>query len=746
MPKNLPEFPQEHYLNRELSWLEFNCRVLEEAADPTNPVLERIKFLSIVSSNLDEFFEVRVAGLQEQLYAGLEPQDFPADGLAPTEQLTRIDQRAHRLVADQYRLLHEELIGQLQQSGIEWLRLDQLTPAERRYVDSLFSSSIYPVLTPLAIDPGHPFPHVHNKSLNIALLVERRHANQMQELFAVVQVPAVLDRVVTLPSDSDRLRFVLLEDVIAAHLGTLFGGFRVLGHTVFRVTRNTDLTIDEDDAEDLLQTIEEHLRLRMRGDAVRLEISEAADERFVQMLVSALDLHSRDVYRVTGPVDLTVFTALNRMEGFRTLKDEPLVPGTPPAFTSAADVFELIRSQDVLVHHPFESFGCVVNFIERAADDPQVLAIKQTLYRTSGGSPIIRALERAAQNGKQVTALVELKARFDEENNIVWARSLEHAGVHVVYGVVGLKTHCKASLVVRREADGIRRYVHLSTGNYNPTTARIYTDLGLFTAKSEIGEDTSELFNLLTGYSQGRRWRKFLVAPLGLREQVVELIDREGRNAAQGRPARIIVKMNALVEPTVIDALYRAAQAGVKVDLIVRGTCCLRPSMPGLSENIRVISIVDRFLEHSRIFYFENAGDPEVFLGSADWMPRNFFRRIELMFPVEDARLKARLIQELLPVILSDNVKARELQSDGSYLRVTPAEGQEAIRSQAVFQTLARESARVAVDSAFHFVPIFGAGGPPPPDVTLTSRDDPDQRSTPPRVRSPRPRKRPEPA
>jgi len=746
MPKNLPEFPQEHYLNRELSWLEFNARVLEEAADPTNPVLERIKFLSIMSSNLDEFFEVRVAGLQEQLYAGLEPQDFPADGLAPTEQLTRIDQRAHRLVADQYRLLHQELIGQLQQSGIEWLRLDQLTPAERRYVDSLFSSSIYPVLTPLAIDPGHPFPHVHNKSLNIALLVERRLANQMQELFAVVQVPAVLDRVVTLPSDSDRLRFVLLEDVIAAHLGTLFGGFRVLSHTVFRVTRNTDLTIEEDDAEDLLQTIEEHLRLRMRGDAVRLEISEAADERFVQMLVSALDLHSRDVYRVTGPVDLTVFMALYRMEGFRSLKDEPLVPGTPPAFTSAADVFELIRSQDVLVHHPFESFGSVVNFIERAADDPQVLAIKQTLYRTSGGSPIIRALERAAQNGKQVTALVELKARFDEENNIVWARSLEHAGVHVVYGVVGLKTHCKASLVVRREADGIRRYVHLSTGNYNPTTARIYTDLGLFTAKSEFGEDTSELFNLLTGYSQGRRWRKFLVAPLGLREQVVELIDREGRNAVQGRPARIIVKMNALVEPTVIDALYRAAKAGVKIDLIVRGTCCLRPGMPGLSENIRVISIVDRFLEHSRIFYFENAGDPEVFLGSADWMPRNFFRRIELMFPVEDARLKTRLIQELLPIILSDNVKARELQSDGSYLRLPPAEGEAVIRSQAVFQTLARESARVAVDSALHFVPIYGASGAPPPDGTLTSREDADQRSTPPRMRSPRPRKRPEPA
>src|SRR3954467_5187769 len=744
MPKNLPEFTPEHYLNRELSWLEFNSRVLEEASDPSNPTLERIKFLSIVSSNLDEFFEIRVAGLQEQLYAGLEPQDFPADGLAPTEQLTRIDQRVHQLVGEQYRLLHGELIGDLQRSGIEWVQLADLSRSERSYVDALFANSIYPVLTPLAIDPGHPFPHVHNKSLNIALLVERKHGNQMQELFAVVQVPAVLDRVVLLPGGPERVRFLFLEDVIAAHLGTLFGGFRVLGHTVFRVTRNTDLTIDEDDAEDLLQTIEEHLRQRMRGDAVRLEISHAADERFVQMLTGALDLQSRDVYRVLGPVDLTVLMALHRLEGFRALKDEPLIPALPPAFASGADVFDLLRRQDVLVHHPFESFSSVVNFIERAADDPQVLAIKQTLYRTSGGSPIIRALERAAQNGKQVTALVELKARFDEENNIVWARSLEHAGVHVVYGVVGLKTHCKASLVVRREADGIRRYVHLSTGNYNPTTARVYTDLGLFTARPEFGEDASELFNLLTGYSQGRRWRKFLVAPLGLREQVIELIGREGRNAESGRPARIIAKMNALVEPSVIDALYRAAQAGAKIELIVRGTCCLRPGIPGLSENIRVISIVDRFLEHSRIFYFENSGDPEVFLGSADWMPRNFFRRIEVMFPVEDAALKARLTGELLQVVLSDNVKARQLQADGSYRLLTPQNGQQLIRSQTVFQSLARESTRVAVNSAFRFVPIFGPSGPPPPDDATSSTNGDERQLSTHRMRAPRPRKRPE--
>jgi len=742
MPKNLAQFPTENYLNRELSWLEFNARVLEEAADVSNPWLERVKFLSIVSSNLDEFFEIRVAGLQQQLYAGLEPQDFAADGLDPANLLTKIAHRAHGLVDEQYRLLHEELIGGLKENGIEWVRLAELTGSEREYVDTLFANSIYPVLTPLAIDPGHPFPHVHNKSLNIALLVEGGHATQLQELFAVVQVPAVLDRVVLLPGSKDRIRFVLLEDVIAAHLGTLFAGVRVVGHAVFRVTRNTDLEIDEDDAEDLLQTIEETLRQRMRGDAVRLEIAAGADERFEQMLRDALDLKSTDVYRVAGPVDLTVFMALYRLDGFRTIRDEPLIPRIPPSFTAAADVFDLIRSQDVLVHHPYESFGCVVDFIERAANDPQVLAIKQTLYRTSGASPILRALERAAHNGKQVTALVELKARFDEENNIVWARSLERAGVHVVYGVVGLKTHCKASLVVRREADGIRRYVHLSTGNYNPTTARIYTDLGLFTANQEVGEDTSELFNLLTGYSQGRRWRKLIVAPLGMRERILELIDRERRHAEAGRAARIIVKMNALVEPSVIDALYRASQAGVSIELVIRGTCCLRPGVPEFSTNIRVISVVDKFLEHSRIFYFENAGAPEVFLGSADWMPRNFFRRIEVMFPVEDARLKSRLTEELLQLVLRDNVKARQLQADGTYSRLRPAAGEAAVRSQTTFQALARESAREASDPAFRFVPILG------PLVERRATENgtavPSQRSKPARLRSPRARKSPE--
>jgi len=707
-----PAFPADHYLNRELSWLEFNARVLEEAADPSNPLLERLKFAAIFSSNLDEFFEVRVAGLQQQLYAGIEPQDYGADGLGPVEQLARIEARVHALVAEQHRLLDAEIMPGLAAAGIQRVALDSLEPAEREYLDRLFAREIYPVLTPLAIDPGHPFPHVHNKSLNIVLLVE--NVDSGQQLYGVVQVPALLDRVVALPGSGplERLRYVLLEEIIAAHLGDLFGGFRVLAHTVFRVTRNTDLVINEDEAEDLLQTIEETLRQRILGEAVRLEILSSGDARFAQMLMGALDLREADVYRVNGPVDLTALMALHRSEGFRNLRDESLLPRQSPAFASGKNPFDVIRNQDVLVHHPYESFGAVVDFIDRAADDPQVLAIKQTLYRTSGASPIISALARAAQNGKQVTALVELKARFDEENNIVWARELEQAGVHVVYGIVGLKTHCKAALVVRREKSGLRRYVHLSTGNYNPTTARTYTDLGLFTANPDFGEDVSEMFNLLTGYSQRRRWRKLLVAPVELRERVIELIERERRHAEAGQPAHIIVKMNALVEVSVIDALYRASQAGVVIDLVIRGICCLRAGLSGVSEKIRVVSIVDRFLEHSRLFYFSNAGNPEVFLASADWMPRNFFRRIEVMFPVEDAQLKARIVDRILPTILGDNVKARVQNPDGSYRRLGPADAEATIRSQAVLHSLARGSAHVDDPGGRRlFVPVLRRNG-----------------------------------
>ena len=707
----LPGFPPDHYINRELSWLEFNARVLEEAADATNPWLERLKFLAIFSSNLDEFFEIRVAGLQQQMYAGVAPQDFGADGMAPAEQLAAIERRTHTLVAAQYRVLKDEVFPGLAAHGIDRVRLDDLTDAERRHVEALFRASIYPVLTPLAIDPGHPFPHVHNKSLNIALLVERQNGDQARRHFAVVQVPGVLDRVVVVPSSGNgRVRFVLLEDVIARHLRELFGGLHVVSHTVFRVTRNTDLTIQEEDAEDLLETIEESLRQRMRSDPVRLEISADADEVFIDMLTAAHDLEPRDVYRVDGPVDLTALMALHRLEGFGALRDEPLVPRIAPAFAQGHDIFDVIRAQDVLVHLPYESFGCVVDFIERAADDPQVLAIKQTLYRTSGGSPIISALARAAQNGKQVTALVELKARMDEQNNITWARTLEQAGVHVVYGIVGLKTHCKAALVVRREADGIRRYVHLATGNYNPTTARVYTDLGLFSADQALGEDTSALFNLLTGYATDYDWKKLLVAPLGMRERVIALIERERHNAEQGKAARIVVKMNALVEPSVVDALYRASQAGVQIDMTIRGICCLRPGLPGVSENIRVRSIVDKFLEHSRIFYFENGGDPEVFLASADWMPRNFWRRIETVFPVDDPALRSRIVGDILALVLADNVKARELLADGTYRRVESED--EPVRSQVALQHLTRDGGREAAEPRPSFVPIVRRARP----------------------------------
>jgi polyphosphate kinase len=713
-----PQYSTEHYLNRELSWLQFNARVLEEARDDTNPLLERLKFLAISGSNLDEFFEVRVAGLQEQVYAGVEPQDYGADGLGPAEQLDALHPRIQALVAEQYRIFRHDIMPALAHADIVRLRYADLSPDERARVDRLFRTSIFPVLTPLAIDPGHPFPHVHHKSLNLALLVrpdEREH----EPIFAVVQVPSVLDRIVTVSRDDRHLRFLLLEDLIVEHAQALFGGLTVEATTVFRVTRNTDLMVQEDEADDLLEAIEASLRQRLRSDPVRLEIAADATDAFVEMLSASLDIEMRDVYRLDGPIDLSTLMAIWRLDGFRALKDEPLVPRAAPAFASGRDMFEVIRQQDVLVHHPYESFGSVVEFIERAADDPDVLAIKQTLYRTSAPSAIISALGRAAQNGKQVTALVELKARFDEENNILWARALERAGVHVVYGVIGLKTHCKAALVVRREPDGIRRYLHLATGNYNAVSARIYTDLGLFTADPEFGEDASQLFNLLTGYSRSHRWRQFEVAPTSLRERVIALIDRERRHAEQGMPSRIIVKMNALVEPSVIDALYRASQAGVTIDLAIRGTCCLRPGVPGVSENIRVVSIVDKFLEHSRVVYFENAGQPELYLGSADWMPRNFFRRIEVMFPVVDRRLKDRITEEILETVLADNVKARVLQPNGSYIRRSPRPDEAPFRAQVVLQELTRQIVRPE-----------GAAIPTPRSITRRPPSFPDRVSS----------------
>ena len=684
------------FINRELSWLDFDERVLEEARDSSNPLLEQLRFLAISASNLDEFFEVRVAGLQAQLYDNLEPQDTPPEGSSPLVQLTEISRRAHDFVGRQYDAWHADLRPELARCGILVCEPEDLTESQVAYLDEYFDSQVYPVLTPLAIDPAHPFPHLHNKSLNLILRIETLGQDPPRQLYAVLQVPSVLNRLVPLPNVGDgKYRFVLLESVIAPRLDALFGGFKVAACVAFRVTRNSDLTIQETEVKSsLLSTVQETLRMRKWGAAVRLEIDERADEGFLAQLqmASALDLDERDVYKVVGPVDLTVLAALWKIEGFRELKEPPYEPQMPAVLANNADMFAAIREQDLLVHHPYESFESVIQFIEQAAEDPNVLAIKQTLYRTAEANPIITALARAAENGKQVTALVELQARLDEENNIVKARALQKAGVHVVYGMVGLKTHCKACLVVRRDKDGIRRYVHLGTGNYNPTTARIYTDLSFFTCRPEFGEDASALFNLLTGYSQGQGWKKLTIAPMNLADRLIGLIDRERRNAEAGLPARIIAKMNALVDPHAIVALIAASRAGVRIDLIIRGICCLKPGVPGVSDNIRVISIVDKFLEHTRITYFQNDDQPVVFLSSADWMPRNFRRRVEILFPIEDPRLQNRIVDGILGVALIDNVKARELQPDGTYRRVPPTgPGEPSIRSQVEFQNLARE-------------------------------------------------------
>jgi polyphosphate kinase len=684
------------FINRELSWLDFNERVLEEARDPSNPLLDRLKFVAICASNLDEFFEVRVAGLQAQLYENLEPQDLPPDGMGPLAQLLEIARRAHDFVARLYESWLQEIHPELLKFGIRICAPEELTSGQNIFLDDYFDSEVYPVLTPLAIDPAHPFPHVHNKSLNLLLRIESI-SQHGRLLYAVLQVPSVIGRLVPLPDEGDgQRRFVLLEDVIGPRLDALFGGYRVIERVAFRATRNSDLSIQENEVKSsLLSTIQETLRQRKWGAPVRLEISQRADEGFLAQLLSAsaLELEERDVYKVPGPVDLTALAGLYKLEGFRDLKEPPFEPQMPACMATRKSVFAAIREADILVHHPYESFGTVVQFIEQAADDPQVLAIKMTLYRTADSNPIINALARAAENGKQVTALVELQARLDEENNIDKALMLQKAGVHVVYGIVGLKTHCKAALVVRREHDGIRRYVHLGTGNYNPTTARLYTDLTYFTCRPEYGEDASALFNLLTGYSQGGPWNKLVLAPMHLASRLEQLIERETAHAAAGRPARIIAKMNSLVDPGIIGTLYEASDAGVTIDLIVRGTCCLRPRVPGVSENIRVVSILDKYLEHSRITYFLNDGQPEVFLSSADWMPRNFRRRVELMFPIEDPPLRARIIDRIIAVVLSDNVKARELLPDGSYVRLKPKPGEPAIRSQTEFQNMAREHA-----------------------------------------------------
>jgi polyphosphate kinase len=693
-PSPLPEGP-ELFFNRELSWLEFNQRVLDEAESSSVPLLERLKFVAITSSNLDEFFMVRVAGLVEQVEVRV--RDLPPDGMTPTEQLAAIAARTQRMVADTYRVMREQLLPELADHGVRLAAPTQLDHDDRGFLQDYFLRQVLPILTPLAIDPGHPFPHVRNRSLNVIAMLSGS-GKGTPTAFAVVQVPSVLPRLVRLPERADGAAvFVLLEDIIADWMGELFPGFRVRGAWAFRVTRNFDLEIDEEEAEDLLETVQDEVRRRDRGRAVCVMVDAEIAGAALDLLVQALGQDPQFVFHVDGALALHQLTQLSGpLQNRDDLKDEPFRPVVPPALVDTGDIYEIIRRGDVLLHHPYESFDPVVEFVERSAVDPDVLAIKQTLYRTSGDSPIVKALIRAAENGKQVAALVEIKARFDEENNIQWARALEESGVHVVYGLLGLKTHCKVSLVVRREGEDLRRYVHFGTGNYNPMTARLYTDLSLFTAQREMGEDASALFNLLTSCTAPTQWNKLIVAPLGLHERIIGLIEREARLARAGRQARIVAKMNSLVDPDVVEALYRASRAGVRVELVVRGICCLRPGIPGLSDNIRVVSIVDRFLEHSRIFYFEAGGTREVYASSADWMPRNFQRRVEVMFPVEAEHLKARIIDEVLQYQLDDDVKSSVLGADGVYRRVSPPSGEPGRRSQARFLALARHDAESA--------------------------------------------------
>lgn len=668
------------YINRDLSWLAFNTRVLEEAQDPSVPMLERLKFVAIFSSNLDEFFMVRVGGVQQKVQANI-PTGSGADHMPPRQQLEQVRRTTRELVADQYRVLTAEILPALAARGIVIRTSAELREPELAHVRAAFRREIFPVLTPLSTDPAHPFPHLLNKSLNLAVTLRR--PNDADPLYAVVQVPGVLPRFLPLPpaEGAPGHAFFALEDAIRLHLTELFPGLEVVSAAAFRVTRDSEYELD-DEVDDLLEEIEAHVRARRRGHPVRLEIDAGAAADVPQFLTAGLKLNPADVYAIPGPLDLTGLFQLLAVPGFADLRDAPFTPAAVPAFAQAVAPWPAIRARDVLVFHPFESFAPVVDFIEHAASDDRVLAIKQTLYRTSSDSPIVRALQRAADRGKQVTAVVELKARMDEERNILWARELEKAGVHVVFGFVGLKTHCKVALVVRRDEDNtIRRYVHLATGNYNPQTARVYTDLGLFTCNPDLAEDATLLFNHLTASTVLPPMRKLLVAPSRLQNQIIEKIDREAAHQKAGRAARLLFKVNGLLEPAVVKALYRASQAGVKIDIACRGICSLRPGVPGVSETIRVISVVDRFLEHSRIFYFENGGASEVYVGSADLMDRNLSRRVEVVFPVEQPDLKQRVI-DLLKTTLADNVKARELQADGSYTRVKPAEGAPLVRSQ----------------------------------------------------------------
>ncbi len=691
MEGNQDFFRVELYTNREESWLLFNKRVLSEARDRQIPLFERLKFLSITASNLDEFFMVRIGSLVDMVNAGYTKKDIA--GLSPKEQLSMLSGLLHDFVALEYSTYSRMLLPQMKENGLRFVeRHEQLTKEQGRYVDEYFMENVYPVLTPMAVDSSRPFPLIRNKSLNIGALLDKKgekaekgETSEKGEKkagkkdregkdaldFATVQVPSVLPRVVAIPSDGETegMTVILLEEIIERNISRLFLNYDVVCAHPFRITRNADLAIDEDEAEDLLLEIEKQIKKRSWGRALRLEIEEGADKRLIRLLKKELQVADEDIFRIDGPLDLTFLMKVYGLDGFERLKSRRYEPQPVPEFLQEGTVFDIIRRKDILLHHPYQTFAPVVDFIRQASRDPDVLAIKQTLYRVSGNSPIIAALAQAAENGKQVSVLVELKARFDEENNIVWARKLEQAGCHVIYGLVGLKTHSKITLVVRREDDGIRRYVHLGTGNYNDATAKLYTDVGLMTASEAIGEDATAVFNMLSGYSEPRSWNRLSLAPLWLKDRFLYLIGREARNAREGKNARIVAKMNSLCDQEVIAALYGASCDGVKIDLIVRGICCLKVGIPGVSENITVRSIVGNFLEHARIFYFENNGKPEYYCSSADWMPRNLERRVEILFPVEDPDLQEKL-KYILAGQMKDNTKAHILQPDGSYEKV----------------------------------------------------------------------------
>ena len=677
----------DNFTNRELSWLEFNQRILGEARDRKNPLFERMKFLSITASNLDEFFMVRIASLKDMVNAGYQKKDIA--GMTAQEQLRALNEKMQAFCEKQYTTYNRALLPKLSEEGMEIISFSELLEKEMDFLEEYFHKNIYPVLTPMAIDSSRPFPLIQNKTLIIAALIKSRNKDKKEKKeydIATVQVPSVLPRVILLPQKDGpkrKCRVILLENVIEHYLDVLFLNHEIICSAPYRIMRNADLSIDEDDAEDLLKEIEKSLKMRQWGEVIKFEYEERMDKRLVKYLKKQFKVHSCDMYAFNGPLDLTFLMKCYGIEGFEDLKEAPYIPQKNKKLRADKNIFNQIRKGDVLLHHPYESFDPIVAFIKQAAEDENVLAIKQTLYRVSGHSPIIAALAQAAENGKQVTVLVELKARFDEENNINWARKLEKAGCHVIYGLVGLKTHCKIALVVRREADGIRRYVHLGTGNYNDSTAKLYTDTGMFTCRNAVGEDATAVFNMLSGYSEPANWNQLIVAPIWMKKRFLEMIARETQNAKEGKPARIIAKCNSLCDRKIILALYEASCAGVQIDLIVRGICCLVAGKPGVSENIRVRSIVGTFLEHARIFYFYNDGNEEVYMGSADWMPRNLDRRVEIVFPVEAPDLKEKA-KHILDVQLRDTLKAHCLLEDGTYRKVD-RRGKEAVEAQKTF-------------------------------------------------------------